>query len=423
MNNILFLSFNEKSEVYTDKDCKDLIKYIQKKSPNLIVCCTQNSLSSSKYHFQHIFTNFLEKYDYNCFLKFDTADRLSMAGKTTSYFKGKLVGLRTRVFIKNNKFGEIDIKQIRLNKNLDIRKYFIKTCLSIKINNEEYILNLINCNIKENNANKYKSTQFRRLRESIENVMSHNNEKIFLACLFEEQYVVSNLFDSNELLNTFQSSMKEYYKFLSSKFQMNRKSENIYSENSSNKIINNNNTSNEYMINNPSNEFKINNLSNKIINNPSNKIINNQLGGENDNFCISKRNKNKLANVLSDPYTPIPNNNKNVGYFTIYQQLLISGINKNILQCLLNGIYTGHSNENLMPMPVFLNNFIEYLKRTGNNSNESKKLILLIEDILSDLYLSFRNTLVVSNYVNPKEYIYKDFYIKNNYLLSLYTYY
>lgn len=336
---ILFISFNEKNNMYNNSS--DLLKYIKKKNPVMIIICTQNSNPNNKSNFQNYFLNQMDKNNYSVMFKLNYCLEMT---KMVQLNAGCKNNLRTRIYIKKyNNINETSILNVINEKTYSIVK------LRITYDKNTYLLNLCN------------GIDF--------DVSMLDN--------FNSTIIVANLSNNKKIINK----------------------NNVYYPNSN---INNN---------------LINNFGESIINYThfiNNLIKKNQNGGAS---CFTENNKNKLQNKLSYANN-IPNEPGEIGYYTILNQLIISGITKNNLICLLNGIYEEHNDKNKTEsLVVFLGKFVEYLE--NKNSKNSKKLLLLVNDVYRDILQSYKDTIILTN-ISIETEEYKDFYIDGNYMVTLF---
>lgn len=369
---ILFISFNEKNEKNQENNVDDLLKYIKNKKPVLVVVCTQNSNPNTKNHFQNYFSEEIIKKEYSTVIKLNYCKEYSKM----IYNKGCTNNLRTRIYVKNNSIDNLEIISTK-----DERSYsMIK--LSVGFNQKKYIYsfyNTIDFDIKKIND-------------------------------FTSNIIIANLYVKNEII-TYETNI--YTEIKMHEKITKKKSENEIEKKVDTKLIK---ETVFYFIN----ENNINNLINNFGTNISNyiKFINNLLKEKNQKggkICFSQRNIEKLQNRLSFAEN-IPNNPEDIGYYTILSQLIISGINKQNLVCLLGGIFEGHNQNKRETLIIFLKKFIEYLYM--KNSEESKELYFVVDNLYNEIIDSYKDNIILTN-ITSNNYTYKDFYINGNCLISL----
>jgi len=132
----LILSYNEGQKDFEENDCKEIIDKINVEKPAFIFVCTQESNKNSKRNYQHIFGEFIKKYDYKRLLKLDafnpTIPIYNRNIRTRIYYNTKNV--YNKIDIMKNKFlitGQEDedksylFEDIFNNNNYINKKYLI----------------------------------------------------------------------------------------------------------------------------------------------------------------------------------------------------------------------------------------------------------------------------------------------------------
>jgi len=124
---ILLITFNEGAENYTDKseEIISTLSDITAKTPSIIIVATQNSLSGTNRHFQHVLGEEIKKKNYMLFSKVDA--------NTTSILRTLFIrtyNVRTRIYfdpaqvcstIKNNTLNKSQFKNSRNTNNSNSR--------------------------------------------------------------------------------------------------------------------------------------------------------------------------------------------------------------------------------------------------------------------------------------------------------------
>ena len=401
-DNIFTISINEDNKNFTSYDVKNLLQIIKKNKPSIIIINSQNSSSSTKNHFQHIFSEKIlkiknDKLNYEILYKKGISNNKSKLYKFFSPLK-KVINLRTRIYFNKNEISSINLLSERIEENY-------LTC-TLKFNGNYEIKN-INFSLDESDHNKNLN-----ILQEIKNTNKDTN--LFLSLYYKDdnfkpinsnnasnsknkmiQILNKNIIDFNSLLNNNNNFMNALVRKL-------KQSSSQYSE---------------YILKKISPQEKIN------IQNGGEFFSSKKDNGDNTIFCISLKNREKLGNLLSKSNN-IPNNSTDIGFYQIIEQLKISGININILNCLLNGIYEGHNKKNTsMHLIYFLYQFIDYInyliqKKTSNSKNITilNNIKKLIKIILNEHFKKFNNTRIITNCTNSK---YLDITNSYQYLLIL----
>jgi hypothetical protein len=149
LSNILIFSFDEKNaeydSTYNDNKLSQFIEKVHKKKPNIIFICTQNSISRTDKHLQHLIGKKLPE-NYKRFSKVD-ATRQSNLKKL--YYRN-LRNVRTRIYYNTN---TVDFQQYKFN----------------RFNKQSYTKkSIFNYSDNSNNTNLERSTIHRFLNNKIE---------------------------------------------------------------------------------------------------------------------------------------------------------------------------------------------------------------------------------------------------------------
>ena len=401
---LLLIQFNEENEKYNCNDCNDLLKYINKNKPNIIIVCSQNSSSSTQNHFQHVFGNQLTntKYKYSSLYKIDTSK--------TPLFSG----LRMRIYISGFN-GEIKILSQEETKDYIVIKILIDGKIYYFINSS----NIDNKNLRNLQINKIVYSQRMGF---INNEVNNNNNNVAHKKWEEQNF---RIYISG--LNTKNQDIQKIYK--DKRFERSIYNYNLFI----------NNLMNSKILQSGGNPFRT--LMNKLKGLPQN---NKTCVSNNNKTCVSNNNAEKIGSIMADAQNS-PHDSNHVPYYQFMYSLIQSGINPSLFICLFSGAYTDKSFKNaqnynktiFISRIDFLNNFIKYLESYDSNrniniekinSNKIEAIKKIIENVRNNLINSYDfNYIIHTNLTNNSNLTnndkYKDHYIKKNkkylYFMSL----
>jgi hypothetical protein len=384
----LVVSLNENNLI--NNKSKDLLNYIYKIKPKIIIICTQNSLYGTDKHFQHYINKKLSEKNYQILYKSGKKNIIGLFPRQIS---------RIRIYIPLFSSGinlNVQIIEEVINKN-----YIL---LRLKINNKIYcIININNIKLSELIVGYYDYIYICGVTDSITNLKNSN-------------------FESDSELNFI--NFKNFISTLT----------NI----SYNQNFRNSNASTSSTLTNITN---ITNQNGGLIFGKSKNLINNN----NNNICVSSEKANKVANMIGDPgkynlTNNTPHSSNYVPYYNIMKYMFILDGRIDMFICLFHGLYTDKSfnqvqnygnkkiQNNYINRIVFLDNFLEYLNYYKSKYGLNKKLqvdnlIKIINSIKDQLLSSYERTFIITNIAVNN--VYKDFYVKNNdkylYYLTLYS--
>jgi len=437
---LLLVSLNEKNLKYNESNCNDLLEYIGIKKPDILIICTQNSLSGTDKHFQHQISDRLHKeIQYKILHKTVNPKKKILSvlryvftkqnpalindSKMNLSKKNEDKGLRVRIYISPLFESEIEIVEQIITKD-----YIL---LRININGKIYcIINKNNINTSNLDIGYYDYIYICGLTESKINLNQTN---------FTSKSE-SNI-NKNKLKNNLNKSINKFTEFIDKlikiKINVNKQTSTVMNNN---KISRNSKQSLKENTMNLSKRSRENTKLVQIVPSSGGFL---KFNKKNNSTCVSSINANKLGNIISEA-TNLPNNQTYVPYYVLMKQMFLSGNTIELFICLFDGVYTDKSfkkaqeynnikiKENFENRITFLKKFLEYLYLYKSREPSSKenisitnklvnnlqiaqldKLISIIENVRDKLLKSYMQTFIITNNIkNNVEY--QDFYIKNN---------
>jgi hypothetical protein len=409
MNNIIYdkillINYDENHELIRDDNTINAINSfgdkIISKSPYLIIITTQNSLSRTDKHFQHILGEKLKMRGYRVFSKIDaTRPRNSSSISNIFSLKSKPYNVRTRIYYDPKKVIFIDEKLMLLNS----KSYFID---------------------KDKYTNRYNSNNLRDKHDFEKNndkILITNYDKILITNYKVRRY--TNINSGKEgtgkiiFILMFKSEGEEYKLIISNNCNYNE---------------------NKYNPNNPNNAKNISNIQDNKI-----RIIYNTVPSKihklDNNEIMTIQLNNLKQNILKDNINTIIDNT-NIIY---HRNIIISKIKTlpDIISKYIEQYYTSIS-ENLiirhMTLFKIISSFPNFNETILPLKNNSKKLVNYLEsntsiflnslyrDKISEVNIPFKSILIAiesniskGGFATAYLTLYNDQLNKINYILRL----
>ena len=204
-SDFLIISYNEESNEFTFNDCLSVILRISLEKPAFVVICTQESILSGEFNYQHVIGDFLNELNFGRLLKVDAFDRIVQKKinnqniRTRIYYNKSYVTLpNMREFINKNL---IENKTFEKNNNIITNEYIIETYghkkeenatfirLKFKKNGIYYKFIIVNTQLLEQNLD----SRFNKFKELI--------DKFRLIDFWKKEYNIFFCGDLNFKLN------------------------------------------------------------------------------------------------------------------------------------------------------------------------------------------------------------------------------